>query len=165
MADWTSIVAATVIGAAALAILALPSSAQQPAARAVGEAHLLSAWEWAIGRWEGNLLMSAGSKGPVTSPRLLLIDKDSNGGVICRFFAPLPSEQNLLSNTIPWDAGLTKRCVIGPDGISLTTDLSGDLDLIRSGPDELRGAPKLAYARGTQTQGLAGIQVSLTRLR
>jgi hypothetical protein len=165
MAYRTSIVAATAIGAAALAIPASPSSAQQPAAGAIGEARSLSAWEWAIGRWEGHLLMSAGSKSPVTSTRLLLIDRDSSGGVTCRFLVPPPSERNVLSNAIPSDAGLTKRCVIRPDGISLTTDLSGDLELIRSGPDELHGAPKMAYARGTKTQGLAGIQVRLTRLR
>jgi len=165
MADRTSIGAATAIGAAALAILASPSTAQQPAAGTIGEAPSTSAWEWAIGRWQGDLLMSAGSKRPVISPRLLLIDRNSSGGVTCRFLAPSPSEQNVLSNAIPSGAGLTKRCVIRPDGISLTTDLSGDLELTRSGPDELHGVPKSAHGRGTHAQGLAGIQVTLIRLR
>lgn len=162
MADRTSIVAATALGAATLALCAPPSSGQQPAAGAIGEAHLLPAgeWEWAIGRWEGTLLMSAGFNNPTT----LLIDKDSGGRVTCRLIiVPPPSDPP--SSAMPSDAGLTKRCVIGRNGISLTTGFLGDLELSRSGTDGLQGASKLPYGRGAQAPRLAGIQLSLTKAR
>jgi hypothetical protein len=165
----SSMLAASAIGAATLT-LATPSSAQQPGAGALGEAQLLPAekWEWAIGRWEGNLLTvgtSAGSMGLNKSPRLLLIDKVGNG-VTCRFlYIPPPSDPYPPSSAIPPDAGLTKRCVIRPNGISLTTSISAELELSRSGPDGLQGTSKSPYARGAQAPGLGGIQVHMNRVR
>lgn len=159
------------IGAAASALTATPSAAQQPASSVPGEAQLSSAdgWEWAVGRWEGNLLTvgtDSGGMGLKASPRLLLIDKKGDGPVICRFlFIPPPAEPYPPSSAIPLTAGLTKRCVIGPNGISLTTAISAVLELSRSGPDGLQGTSKSPYARGSQAPGLSDIQVSLKRVR
>lgn len=113
--------AACATGAAMLLFSATPSSAQQPAGRALGEAHLLptAEWEWAIGRWEEHLLTAAGSMGWTRSPRLLRMDKDGGGNVTSRFlFIPPPSDLYPPSSAIPSDAGLAKRCVTGPNGIS-----------------------------------------------
>ena len=68
----SSMLVASVMGAATLALSATQSSAQQRAARPIGEAQSLSGAEWAIGQWEGNVLTvgtSAGSRGLLTIER------------------------------------------------------------------------------------------------
>lgn len=149
----------------------MPSASQQPASSVLGEAQLSPAggWEWAIGRWEGNLLTvgtPSGGMGLNASPRLLLIDKRGDGTVTCRFlfFAP-PADPYPPSSAIPPTAGLTKRCVIGPNSISLTTATSAVLELSRSGQDGLQGTSKPASGMGAQAPGLSGIQVSMKRVR
>jgi hypothetical protein len=151
----SSMLVASVMGAATLALSATQSSAQQRAARPIGEAQSLSGAEWAIGQWEGNVLTvgtSAGSRG------LLTIERDAAGNFSCRFVTdPPPASPH---------AGLTKQCVIKPNGISLTTVISIEIELIRSGLDGLEGGtPMSANARGVQAPSLGGIQVHLNRIQ
>ena len=155
--------AAAAMGTVMLALPAPPSSAQQPAAAALGEAQVLTGGEWAIGRWEGHLLhvgTSAGTMGMTKEPRLFLIDKDANGKVTCRFVSiPASLGSYPPSTAIPATAGLTKRCVLGPNGISLTAANSAQLELNRSGPDGLQGTSKPPTNRPQTAAGLGGIEV------
>jgi hypothetical protein len=153
--------ASSAIGTVMLLLSVAPLSAQQAATATLGEAQLLPGWEWAIGRWEGNLTMvggSAGNTGLTKEPRLLIIDKDVNGNVTCRFLpVPAPNGPN---------AGLTKRCVIGPNEISLTASTSAKIELNRSGPDGLQGRLTTPSGLGWGiTPGLTGIQVHMNRVR
>jgi hypothetical protein len=83
----SSIFVASVMGMATLALWATQSSAQQPAARPIGEAHLLPGAEWAIGQWKGNVQTVGTSAG---STALLTIDKDTAGNFSCRFVTDPP---------------------------------------------------------------------------
>ncbi len=145
---------ASAMAVATLALSATQSSAQQPAARPIGEAHLLPGAEWAIGQWEGNV-QTVGTS--ASSMGLLTIEKDAAGNFSCRFVTvPPPASPH---------AGLTKRCVIKPNGISLTTAISTEIELTRSGPDGLQGGSKSSNARGVQAPSVGGIQVYLNRVR
>jgi hypothetical protein len=166
----SSMLAAAAIGTVMLALPAPPSSAQQAAAAALGEAQVLPGGEWAIGRWEGYVMSvgtaASGSMALNKDPRLLLIDKDANGKVTCRFlFIPASFGSNPPTTAIPAAAGLTKRCVISPQGISLVTATSFEIELSRSGPDALQGKSKAPDARGSGPPGLGGIQVHMNRVR
>ena len=109
---------------------------------------------------------ASGSMALNKDPRLLLIDKDGNGKVTCRFLR-IPDSSNPYPPTtaIPAAAGLTKRCAISPQGISLVTAASFDIELSRSGPDALQGKSKAPYAMGSGPPGLGGIQVHMNRAR
>lgn len=101
---------------------------------------------------------SAGTTGLNKEPRLLIIDKDVNGKVTCRFL-PLPAPGG------PY-AGLTKQCAIGPNDISLTASTSAKIELSRSGPDGLQGRLRTPSGFGGGiTPGLTGIQVHMNRVR
>lgn len=164
----SSMLAAVAIGTVMLALPAPPSPAQQPAAATLGEAQMRAGGEWAIGRWEGNAVWkgtSAGTLGLTKLPLLLLIDKDSNGKVACRLLAiPPPANPYPPSSAVPPAAGLTKRCVIGPNGISLTTAISSEFELSRSGQDALQGPSKPPNAVGNAVPGGGG-QVHMNRVR
>src|SRR5260221_6375474 len=77
----------TIVGNAQARQLDLTGSARSEChytlkAAADTSAQMQAGGEWAIGRWEGNLVTvgtSAGSMGLTQSPRLLLVDKDGNG--------------------------------------------------------------------------------------
>lgn len=160
-----SLLAASFFGGAML--VATPSLAEQPASPALGTAKMLPGGEWAISRWEGHVTSvgtnSAGGMGLNKLPRILLIEKDADGQVRCRFVSP-PADSFPPSASIPKTAGLTKRCVIAPDGISLTTSRT-DIELRRSGPDALQGLSKPLTGRGVVASGLSDIQVHLNRAR
>jgi hypothetical protein len=148
-------IAATVV----LLASTVATSFAQPAVP--GEAQLLPGGEWALGRWEGYVMSvgtsGAGTMGLNTAPRLFTIERDAAGRVRCRFATvPPPPHPN---------AGLTKRCVISPQGVSLVTSNSFEIELVRSGPDALQGTSKPPYAVGAQAPGLGGIQVTLSRMR
>jgi len=155
----SSMLAVAAIGTVMLALPVPPSSAQQPAAATLGEAQMLPGGEWAIGRWEGNVLWkgtSAGTLGLSNYPVLLTVDKDANGKVTCRIHGiPPPS--------VP-SPGRTKRCVIGPNGISLTTRDTAEFELSRSGPDGLQGPVKPPFAQGNAVPG-GGAQAHMNRAR
>ena len=156
----SSLLATSAIGAVMLALPAPPSSAQQPGAATLGEAQLLPGGEWGIGRWEGTLVMIgtvAGGTSLNKAPRLLTVEKDSAGKLTCRF-VPLPAP------SLP-EAGLTKRCVVGPNGISLISATSTEIELSRSGPDGLQGPAKPPFAVGVQGAGFSGMQVHMNRVR
>jgi hypothetical protein len=150
----SSIFVASVMGMATLALWVTQSSAQQPAARPIGEAHLLPGAEWAIGQWEGNV-QTVGTSASFMG--VLTIKRDAAGNFSCQFVTdPPPASPH---------AGLTRRCVIKPNGISLTTAIWSEIELIRSSPDGLQGGSKSSNARGRQAPSLGGIQVHLNRVR
>jgi len=163
-----SLLAAVAIGTVMLALSAPQSSAQQPAAANLGEAQVRAGGEWAIGRWEGNAVWlgtSSGTRGLTKRPLLLLIDKEGNGKVTCRLLAiPPPANPYPPSSAVRPADGLTKRCVIGPNGISLTTAISSEFELSRSGQDALQGPSKPPNAVGRQGPGEGG-QVHMNRVR
>ena len=114
--------------------------------------------EWAIGRWEGNAYMvgaytATGAMGLNTRAMLLQIDRESSGRVTCRFSFVPPLAQN--------NPGQTKRCVLGPEGISLTSIIGVDVDLKRSAPDRLTGKAKALLQ---QAPGLAGADFAFKRV-
>jgi hypothetical protein len=83
----------SVLAAAVIRALSAPrSSARQPDAATLGEAQVLAGGEWAIGRWEGYVTsvgtLASGNSGLNKDPRVLLINKDGNGKVTCRFAHP-----------------------------------------------------------------------------
>jgi len=148
----SSIFVASVMSMATLALWATQSSAQQPAAGPIGEAHLLPGAEWAIGQWEGNV-QTVGTSASFIG--LLTIKKDAAGNLSCQFtIDPPPAAPH---------AGLTKQCVIKPNGISLSTAIWSEIELIRSGLDGLQGGSKSSNARGRPSLG--DIQVHLNRVR
>lgn len=74
---------------------------------------------------------------------------------ICSVFVPLPSP----------DAGLTRRCVIGPSGISLTAANTTEIELKRSGPNGLQGKGTPPFAVAQQAPGLSGGKLHLNRVQ
>jgi hypothetical protein len=154
----------TVFARAACAIgtMTLPlsePSAQQSVTPNRGDAQVLPGGEWAIGRWEGKLLSvgtSAGALNLNKRPVLLRIDRESDGKVTCRLaFVPPPTP----------DAGLTRRCVIGPNGISLTAANTTEIELRRSGPNGLQGKGTPPFAVAQQAPGLSGGELHLNRVQ
>jgi hypothetical protein len=150
----SSVLVASVTGVATLALWATHSSAQRPAAPPLGEARLLSGAEWAIGQWEGEVLTVGSSAG---SAGLLTIERDAAGNFSCRFVTAAPPASP--------HTGPTKRCIIKPNGISLSTAIWTEIELTRSGPDGLQGGSKSSTARGAQAPGSVGVQVHLNRVR
>ena len=89
----SSVLVASVMGVATLALWATQASAQRPAAGPIGEARLLSGAEWAIGQWEGEVLTFGSSAG---SAGLLTVERDAAGnfmgcGIGAALTAPLPN--------------------------------------------------------------------------
>jgi hypothetical protein len=145
---------ASVMGATTLALSATQSSAQQPAARLIGEAHLLPGAEWAIGQWEGNV-QTVGTS--ADSMGLLTIERDAAGNFSCRFVTvPPPASPH---------AGLTKSCVIKPNGISLTTAISTEIELIGPVQTDCKEGRSHRMLGGVQAPSLGGIQVHLNRIQ
>jgi hypothetical protein len=150
----SSMLVASVMGMATLAPWATQSSAQRPAAAPIGEARLLSGAEWAVGQWEGEVLIVGSSAG---SAGLLTIEKDAAGIFSCRFVTAAPPASP--------HAGPTKRCLIKPNGISLSTAIGTEIELTRSGPDGLQGGSTSSTAGGVRAPGSVAIQVHLNRVR
>jgi len=114
--------------------------------------------EWALGRWEGSIVSIGTSSGTAElsqSPRTLIIQKNDAGAVTCLWF---------ISND-PKSRQWTKRCTVGPNGISLETAASSVVELSRSGRDGLQGRFVATGATGASGAGMSGTQVHLNRVR
>ena len=124
---------------------------------------MLAGGEWALGRWEGNGVLigsaagassgSGGSMALTTVPAVLEIRKDDRQNVSCFFFRPTDGERP------------TKKCTVGPNGISLIAANSAVVELRRSGPNALAGRYQPATARAVVAPGNSDIQVHLNRVR
>jgi hypothetical protein len=135
--------------------LAIVASCYAPEAVAQGTpAEMLPGGEWALGRWEGNVVSvgtSAGTAGLSRSPRTLIVQKDAAGTVTCLWFI----------SDDPKSRRWTKNCKIGKDGLSLETAAKSVIELGRSGGDGLKGrfVPAGPVVAGTGS----GQQVHLNR--
>lgn len=135
--------------AAVLAISIQYQAAAQGAPPGAGQ--MQAGGEWAIGRWEGQLLRIGSSTAKrANESRTLIVERSASGATTCQFFPPGSSK------------GSTKRCEINASGISITTSSDAELELSRSGQDAAKGTfmPRLAQSAGAV---MGGMRVHLRR--
>lgn len=118
-----------------------------------GAGRIQAGGEWAIGRWEGQLLRigtSSGTAGLTNESRTLLVERDATGAATCHFFSP------------GFSKGPTKRCAINANGVSITTGADAEVELSRFGQDAVKGTfmPRPAQSAGV---GMSGMRVHLRR--
>jgi hypothetical protein len=121
-------------------------------------AQMLPGGEWALGRWEGQLVRigtSSGTIGLSQSPRTLIVQKDAAGAVTCLWFI----------SDDPKSRQWTKGCKIGPNGISLETSAASVVEMSRSGQDTLQGRFVPAGPVAASGAGIGGSQVHLNRVQ
>lgn len=120
-------------------------------------AQMLPGGEWALGRWEGNLVTigtSSGTAGLRQSPRTLIVQKNADGTITCLWF---------ISND-PKSAQWTKNCLVGPNSIKLETAAKSLVDMSRSGQNGLQGRFVPAGPVAGSGAGMSGSQVHLSRV-
>lgn len=142
----------------ALALGVVMSSTAHQAVAQGTPAQMLPGGEWALGRWEGNLVSIGtgnGTAGLSQSPRTLVVRKDSSGTIICLWF---------ISND-PKSRQWTKNCIVGPNGIKLETAAKSLVDMSRSGQDGLQGRFVPAGPVAGSGAGMSGSQVHLNRVQ
>jgi hypothetical protein len=119
---------------------------------------MLPGGEWALGRWEGNLVSigtSSGTAGLHQSPRTLIVQKDATGEVTCLWFI----------SDDPKSRQWTKNCKMGPNGVSLETAAASLVEMSRSGQDGLQGRFVPAGPVAGSGAGMGGSQVYLKRVQ
>ena len=117
---------------------------------------MLPGGEWASGRWEGRLVSIGNANGTAAlsqSPRTLIVRRDADGTVTCLWY---------VSND-PQSRQWTKKCKIGPRSISLETAAGSQVEMSRSGQDDLQGQLFPALLSTGASAGMGGTHVYLKR--
>ena len=141
-----------ILGSLTPCLLAISASAQSGAPQ--GVADLQPGGEWAIGRWEGNLVevgTSAGTAGLNQVGRVFIVERTPTGAR-CYWFIPGTAKSP------------TKQCTIGAKSIALVTVASSKVELWRTSPDAMQGKFEGTGARVAQGAGTTGRHLFLNRI-